>query len=163
MVTHHSGSLATQITNNKEHGKDYFTRTRKPKTLDFHGRYFFINGITHLINEQTIWYRSFLGIVMISIIYGFYATWAFSERSKYSAKVRGTDRMVDFKNSFWNRTYTMNWSDIKLIHFANYKEEFELFNGTLAFQYNANSQKSKQLKSIIREYAARHKIQVIGG
>ena len=126
---------------------------------------FFISGLTHLIDEQTAWYRLILGIAMIvfSIFYGFYAALAFSEQSKYSPKVRVTDKLIELKSSFWKRTFTINWPDIKLIHFASYKVEFELSNGTKAFPYNTNSQKSRQLKSILREYAGHQNIQVIGG
>ena len=126
---------------------------------------FFINGITHLLNEQLEWYRLILGIVMIalSIIHAFYSVLAFSEKSKYSSKVRVNKKLIQLKSSFWKRAHLINWSDVKLIHFASYKVEFELSNGTKAFLYKTESKKSKELKSMLREFAGPQNIQVIGG
>lgn len=126
---------------------------------------FFVNGITHMISDNLEWYRLLLGIAMIifSVFYSFYAVFAFSEDSKYSAKVRVNNKLIELKSSFWKRTRCVNWSDVKLIHFASYKVEFELYHGTLAFPYNTKSQKSKRLKSLLREFAEPRDIHVFGG
>lgn len=131
----------------------------------FMGVIFFINGITNLANEQLEWYSLILGIAMIalSIIYAFYSVLAFSEKSKYSPKVRMNNKLIQLKSSFWKRGYLINWSDVKLINFGRYKVEFELSNGTKAFPYNTESKKSKELKSMLREFAESQSIQVIGG
>ncbi|MEM6736225.1 MAG: hypothetical protein AAF620_09170 [Bacteroidota bacterium] len=126
---------------------------------------FFINGIIYVIGEQSEGYRLLLGIAMIifSICSAFYAVLAFSEDSKYSPKMRVNDKLIELKSSFWKRTDFVNWSDVKLIHFASYKVEFELYHGTKAFPYNTKGLKSKRLKRLLREFAEPRNIQIIGG
>lgn len=127
---------------------------------------FFINGIIHLANEQIEWYYLILGIAMIalSISQAFYAIHAYSEISRYSPKVRVNKKIIELKNSFRKRTHSINWSDIKLIHFASYKVEFDLNNETkVALPYNIKLKKYKELKRILREIAEPQNIQIIGG
>lgn len=124
---------------------------------------FFINGIIQLVEEHTEGYRIFLGItnILLSVFYSFYFVFAFSEQSKYAAKARVTDEFIELKSSFWKRTFTMKWSDIKQIHFESYKVEFELSNGTKAFPYNTKTKESKEFNKVLRQFSESRNIAVV--
>jgi hypothetical protein len=126
---------------------------------------FILNGIFHVLSKSAEWYRLFLGIAMIigGVFYGFYSVVGFLEDSKYAPKLRVNTQLIELKSSIWKKTHLIKWADVKLIHFASYKVEFELTNGAKAFAYNTKYEKSKQLKQIIREFAEPQNIQVIGG
>jgi len=126
---------------------------------------FCVNGVMHLINEQLPLYRMILGILMIllSIIYATYSFLGFSVNSKYAAKLRITDQLIELKSSFWKPLVKLNWDDVKNIQLDNFKVIFELTSGTKSISYNTSAERSRQLKQLLKETAEQRNIQVIGG
>ncbi|MEQ8554448.1 MAG: hypothetical protein RIC06_12035 [Cyclobacteriaceae bacterium] len=129
------------------------------------GMIFCISGPLHIINNSIEYVSIPLGILMsiTGVAYLGYSFVGFSKESKYAAKVRLTKNLIELKSSFWKPSVFIKWSDVKLIHFASYKVEFELTEGSTAFPYNTDSQRSRELKSTLREFAEPQNIQVIGG
>lgn len=124
-----------------------------------------VSGIIHVVNGQNNRILMGFGIAMIvfCVFYGVFAVLAYSKRSKYAPKVRWNPERIELKNSFWKKARWIKWSEIKRIHFASFKVEFELANGTQPFPYNTKAETSRELKRMLREFAESQRIEVIGG
>lgn len=129
------------------------------------GILFFLNGTFNLYLNTIPPFGQIIGILMMSggIFYIVYFFIGVSENSKYAAKVKITEKVIELKSSFWKATELLNWSDVKSIQFANYQVEFELLSGKKAFPYKTSANQSKQVKRLLTEAATPKNIEIIGG
>ena len=125
---------------------------------------FCVNGVIQFLDHSGSLFRVGIGIMMLllSIYYAVYSILGFSLKSKYSAKIKITEKLLELRTKFWfdGVMLTLNWEDIRSIQFSKYKIDFELTNGQRSVPYRSISE--AKLKQIIREAAEQHSIEVVG-
>lgn len=126
---------------------------------------FFLNGTLHLLDDRISPFRTILGIVMIILgtYYSIHSILGFSANSKYSAKIKVTDKLIELRAKFWGSVITLNWQEVKNIRFSNYRVDFELHDESKSIHYSTTAKRSIQLKQLLRETAKQHSIEVSGG
>jgi hypothetical protein len=126
---------------------------------------FTFNGIVLMFGKDLVVVRFITGgaMIIMSISYLIYSFIGYSVKSKYAAKVRITDHLIELKTSFWKPLLTLRWADIQHIQFASYRVEFELRDGIKSIHYETSAEKSIELKQLLSASAAQHNIQVSGG
>lgn len=126
-----------------------------------------INGVMILIDDRISLFRDALGVSMLllCLFYGFHSVLGYSVTSKYAAKIRVTDNLIELRTKFGlvGTTLKLNWQDIKEIQFDSYSIHFKLSDGTKSVRYQTSSERSRQLKQLLRETAEQRNIQISGG
>ncbi len=124
---------------------------------------FCANGVIQFLDHSGSQFRMGIGIMMLlfSIYYAVYSVLGFSLKSKYSAKIKITEKLLELRTKFWfdGIMLTLNWKDINSIHFSKYKIDFKLTNGQRSVPFRSISE--AKLKQIIREAAEQRNIEVI--
>jgi len=126
---------------------------------------FTINGIILMLGDDLVNVRWAIGLAMIflSLLYIIYFFLGYSVKSQYAAKLRITDQLIEIKASFWKPIITLRWSDIKKVHFGHFQVDFELSDSIKTVSYDTNTEKSIELKKLLRESAEKNNIIVSGG
>ncbi len=145
--------------------KSLLLEKKNPKQWIAMAGIFTVNGIILMLGEDLVKLRYITGAAMIilSILYLVYAFAGNSVKSKYAAKIRITDDLIELKTSFWKPLVTLNWADIRHIQFSSYRVEFELPDGLKTVNYETSAEQSIQLKQMLRASAEQHNIEVTGG
>jgi hypothetical protein len=138
---------------------------KKKRLFIITGIFYFLGGVFYLYIYNALLIGQLFGVFTLAggifqIVYFFIGV---SENSKYAAKVKITDKVIELKSSFWKAAELLNWSDIKSIQFVNYHVEFELLSGKKAFPYKTSANQSKQVKRLLTEAATPKNIEIIGG
>ncbi len=124
---------------------------------------FSVNGVIQFLDHSGSHFRMGIGIMMLllSIYYSVYSILGYSLESKYSAKIKITEKLLELRTKFWfdGVMLTLNWEDIKSIHFSKYKIDFKLTNGQRSVPCRSISE--AKLKQIIREAAEQRNIEVV--
>lgn len=118
-----------------------------------------------MFGEALVVVRFIIGGAMIafSIFYVLYAYTGNSVKSKYAAKIRITDELIELKTSFRKPAITLSWTDITHIQFGSYRVSFQLPEGIKTIHYETSAEQSIQLKQLLRASAGKHRIQVADG
>jgi len=125
---------------------------------------FSVNGVIQFVEHSSSPFYMGLGLLMLvlSIYFVVYSILGFSLKSKYSAKIKITEKLLELRTKFWfdGVMITLNWKDIRSIRFSKYKIDFQLTNKEKPVFFRSNSE--AKLKQIIREAAEQRNIEVVG-
>ncbi|MEQ8415112.1 MAG: hypothetical protein RIB71_11620 [Imperialibacter sp.] len=85
-------------------------------------------------------------------------------QTRYVPRAELDDRLLKLKGSLWGTLTVLSWDEIASITYKTFEINFQLRQGKeFEFEYRSNSETSIELKNLIREFAERKNIQVLGG
>ena len=141
--------------------KRKFSRKKYALVLTIFGALLIANGLLHIVNEIAPF-----GLVfgLIFVIWGIpYFGKALLIGSKHSPYIGLDNDGITLKNSFFRKSFKIQWSQIQLIEFNPYKLNFRLSDNDISFSYNSNPEESIEIKEAIRETSESMGIKVYGG
>ena len=104
-----------------------------------------------------------LGYPIYGTIALFTGLFLYSEKSRFSKKVKVNEKGIYLKSRVFKKGKFINWSVIKSIEFSKYQFTFELNHSQYIFHYKSNPEYSIAAKRAIREVANLKGISVTGG
>ncbi|MEQ8811959.1 MAG: hypothetical protein RIE59_23030 [Imperialibacter sp.] len=85
-------------------------------------------------------------------------------QTRYVPRAELDDRLIKLKGSLWVTLTVLPWDEIASITYKTFDNNYQLRQGKeFEFEYRSNSETSIELKNLIREFAERKNIQVLGG
>ncbi len=121
--------------------------------------YLIIGGI-NLFHPGSIFES--VGNMVFGVIFCAYAIFTFST-TPLTSRVRIGDSTLEFRKSFFGKTWQLDWSEIMSMEFRSFEIQFNLKDNVKVFSYNSKPETSIDIKKSIREMAEKKDIEVIGG
>lgn len=128
------------------------------------GAIFSFQGVSSLLrtHKSAEWLWTSLGILLLAgaAVYFLMALSVASTRSRWAPRVRLTDHEIEFRLGFFQRTSSVQWSEVRAVSLRSYGLTLKLAESEQMIDYSTSAKISVEVRQAIREFAAQLGIEV---